>query len=136
MASTRFPSQGPTYYDQLMLTGNAFKSVLPDTYNYGVYALGFGGLGYMGDYLKENRPRGESVMTDDFWKYTVDGLVDLSKFLFWSYDPDAKPSMGGSSNYAAMAPSSYGSTAMRWGSGGGGLMGASNPGVNRVAGQY
>lgn len=137
------PPVPTSFYNGFVYVGEALLATVPNLWLYSPYAAGFGVVGYVGDYLKENRPRGNSEMTDDFWKYLTDGTVDLAKFSMFGYSgtgPNIPVGAMGGSNYAmlsaASAPSSWGSTAMRWGSGGGGLMGASNPGVNRVAGQY
>jgi hypothetical protein len=134
------PPVPSSFYNGFVYVGEALLAAVPNVWLYAPYAFGLGAVGYVGDWLKENRPRGNSEMMDDFYKYTADGTVDLAKFVTFGYSGTG-PNGGGSAShqmlgYASMSPSSYGSTAMRWGSSGGGLMGASNPGVNRVAGQY
>jgi len=139
------PQPPSSFFNGLVEAGSAALSVLPTVYTYSPYILAFGAVDYFYDWVKENRPQGSSVMVDDFWKYSAKGMGDLSKFALMGFNgpyPVVPPIGGGSAGhqmlgYTSMAPSSYsGSTAMRWGNMGGGLMGASNPGVNRVAGQY
>jgi len=132
------PPVPSSFYNGFMYVGEALLATVPNLWLYAPYAFGLGLVEYVGDWAKENRPRGSSEMTDDFWRYSTQGSVDLGKFVMFGYSGTGPniPAMTANNAYAAMTSASSGSTAMRWGNMGGGLMGASNPGVNRVAGQY
>jgi len=129
------PTAPSSFYDGLIIVGESVMGVVPNLVTYAPYIFGLGLVNYSGEWLKDNRPRGSSEMTDDFWRYSAEGTIDLAKFSLMGNNPYGPiiPPVGGSS--ASRPMSSWGSTAMRFGNCGG-LMGVSNPGVNRVAGQY
>lgn len=120
------PPVQPSFYDGLMFAGVAMEQVPIALYQYAPYIFGYGFLNWMGDWVDEARPIGESEMSENFFKYTAKGVIDVAKQSYWGYtnqvgpSPPVKPMMG--------YPASTG-----WGSH---MMGMANPGVNRVAGQY
>jgi hypothetical protein len=123
-----------TFQEELYLTGAGVAAVPGGVWTFLPLALGLGTVNWAEDTLEEMRPIGGSESMDNFWKYTVKGIGDLAKFIFWGAIVNLDPiSSSRLSPSASMSYSSnYGYNGYK------GMMGLGShaPGVNRVAGQY
>lgn len=119
-------------WEEFALAGDAMKTVPMALANYIPYIFGMGILNWAGDWLKEARPISYSETTDNFFKHTFEGVVDVAKFSYWGAYPTAPP--GG--RMPAALPYHYTSYPSMTGWGSTSMHGMANPGVNRVSGQY
>jgi hypothetical protein len=118
------------FWEELSYAGLAMRQVPMAIVDYAPYVLGMGLINWAGDWLESVRPLSDYPMTDDFFRHTTQGVVDVAKLSYWGY---TYTNGGGGGGYkpAMSYPSSTG-----WGTHSYGMHGMANPGVNRVAGQY